>query len=89
VETILKTSGWSDVDIQPLDVPCGLPESDLLPYLSRLGPVGLLLQQEPDERLRAQVVETVRAAFEQYLDGGVVRFSAACWLASARNGVAG
>ena len=29
-------------------------------------------------------VETVRAAFEPYVHGGEVRFTAACWMVSAR-----
>lgn len=83
VQTILEESGWAATDIRPLDVACTLPEQDLVPYLSRLGPVGMVLQQA-DERTRTQVIETVRAAFDPYVCGEQVRFSAACWMVGAR-----
>jgi hypothetical protein len=31
-------------------------------------------------------VERVHAAFEPYVDGSDVRFTAACWMATARRG---
>ena len=83
VDAILRESGWADVEIRPIDVDCTMPEAGLIDYLSRLGPVGLMLR-EADEATRKQVVETVRAAFEPYVDGDVVRFTAACWMVEAR-----
>jgi SAM-dependent methyltransferase len=83
VRAILEQSGWTGVAIQPLDAECTLPESELVPYLTRLGPVGLSLPGT-DESTRARIVETVRAAFEPYVDGIDVRFSAACWHIQAR-----
>ena len=62
---------------------CTLPEKELVRYLTRLGPVGLILQ-EADERTRAQVIETVRAGFDPYVHGAEVRFTAACWMVGAR-----
>jgi SAM-dependent methyltransferase len=82
VRTILAESGWSDIDVQPMDVSCAMPESDLVPYLTWLGPVGQLLQNA-DERTRARVIDTLRAAFAPYVRGGEVRFDAACWHVSA------
>ncbi|QNK67513.1 class I SAM-dependent methyltransferase [Variovorax sp. PAMC26660] len=83
VQAVLEDGGWADVDIRPIDVDCTLPENDLLAYLSRLGPVGLALQTS-DAQTRAQVIETVRAAFAPYVHGDEVRLSAACWMVSAR-----
>lgn len=83
VASILDESGWAGIDIRPIDVECTLPESDLMGYITRLGPVGLVLQDETDERRRAQVVEAVRAAFEPYVRGSEVRFTAACWMIGA------
>lgn len=83
VHGILEESGWAEIDIQPLDVICTLPEEALVYYLTRLGPVGLALQ-EVSERTRAQVVYTVRAAFNPYVHGAEVRFTAACWIVSAQ-----
>jgi SAM-dependent methyltransferase len=83
VSAILEESGWTGVDIQPIDVDCTLPEKDLPGYLTRLGPVGLVLQ-EADEETRMQVIDTVRAAFDPFVHGTQVRFTAACWSVSAR-----
>ena len=83
VSSILEESGWTGVDIQPMDVECAMPEKDLNGYFTRLGPVGLMLQEEPDEHRRAQVIETVRTAFEPFVRGGEVRFTAACWMIGA------
>jgi len=83
VAAILEDSGWTGIEVQPVEFACAMPESGLLPYLQRLGPVGLALAQA-DAPLRARVVERVRAAFEPYVQGGEVRFTAACWLVEAR-----
>jgi SAM-dependent methyltransferase len=83
IHTILNESGWADIDIRPIDITCTLPEKELIPYLTRLGPVGRILQ-ETDERTRTHVIQRVRAAFDHYVHGAEVRFTAACWMVSAR-----
>jgi len=83
VHAILDDSGWVGVDIQPVDVTCILPESALVPFFTRLGPLGVVLH-EADDETRAHVIETVRAAFEPYVHGTEVRFTAACWMVSAQ-----
>jgi SAM-dependent methyltransferase len=85
VHRILQESGWSDIDIRPLDLECTLPEKELVTYLTRLGPVGLILQ-EADDATRARVVAAVRPAFDAYVHGPDVRFTAACWLVGAGAG---
>lgn len=85
VRGMLVGGGWIDVDLAPLDMPCVLPLRDLNDYVTRLGPVGLALQQA-DDATRARVTEAVRAAFEPYVFGDEVRFTAACWVIRARNG---
>ena len=82
VTTILAESGWTEVDTQPIDVSCTLLEKDLTLYLTRLGPVGIALN-EVDDRTRSQVIDTVRAAFDPYVHGPEVRFTAACWIVRA------
>jgi SAM-dependent methyltransferase len=84
VHRILEESGWAAIDIAPIDVPCTLPESELLQYVTRLGPVGMVLR-EADDSTRARVIDVVRTAFEPYVDGDVVRFTAACWMIAARS----
>jgi SAM-dependent methyltransferase len=83
VRRILDESGWTDVEIQSIDVACTFPETALVDYLSQLGPVGVALQAA-DERTRAQVIATVRTAFDPYVHSTEVRFNAACWMVSAR-----
>lgn len=85
VARILRESGWSAIDIQPVDVPCVMPEKDLVRYLSRFGPVGLALA-EVDDPTRTRVLQTVRAAFDPFVHGSEVRYTAACWMAGARAG---
>jgi SAM-dependent methyltransferase len=87
VSSILEQSGWAEIEIQPIDVACTLPEKELNSYVLRLGPVGRILQ-EADERTRMQVAETVRAAFDPYVRGTEVRFTAACWMVGARKQMA-
>ncbi|WP_409050572.1 class I SAM-dependent methyltransferase [Variovorax guangxiensis] len=82
VASILESSGWTGIDIQPIDVTCTLPEKELVGYFTRLGPVGSVLQ-DADERTRARVISTVRAAFDPFVQASEVRFSAACWSVSA------
>jgi SAM-dependent methyltransferase len=83
VRAILGASGWTDIDLQPLDVTSAFPEPDLDVYVTRLGPVGQALS-DADERTRAQVTPVVRAAFDPYVHGPEVRFTAACWMVRAR-----
>lgn len=83
VRDILERSGWTGIDIAPIDVECRLPAKELDGYLTRLGPVGSVLR-ETDEPTRARVVEAVRPAFDRFVQGDEVRFTAACWTVGAR-----
>lgn len=82
IQDILTQSGWRKIQIAPIDVPCAFPASELELYLTRLGPVGRALQGT-DDRTRAQVIEAVRPAFDPYLYGAEVQFTAACWMIGA------
>jgi SAM-dependent methyltransferase len=82
VHAILKESGWSSIDIRPIDVECSMPEKSLRQYAARFGPVGRVLH-EMDEQTRDKVIDAVRAAFDPFVHGTDVRFTAACWLADA------
>lgn len=83
VAGILRESGWADVDIQPIDVPCTLPEQDLVGYLTHLGPVGLALQGQAGTA-RPAIIEHIRQAFAPYVQGTEIRVDAACWWVTAR-----
>ena len=80
---VLEESGWAEIDIRPIDVVCTLPEKELIRYGTRFGPVGTALR-EADPQTRAQVATAVRAAFDPYVHGAEVRFTACCWLMGAR-----
>jgi SAM-dependent methyltransferase len=80
---ILEDSGWLQIDIRPVDMACTFPESQLVRYFTRLGPLGRVLH-EADDPTRARIIETVRPAFDSYVHGAAVHFTAACWLAVAR-----
>lgn len=82
-EQILTESGWTGIEIQPLDITCTLPERDLIRYVTRLGSIGRVFH-EVDENTRVKVNEAVRAAMDPYVRGADVRFPAACWLVNAR-----
>jgi ubiquinone/menaquinone biosynthesis C-methylase UbiE len=83
VRRILEASGWSEIDLQPIDVPCAMPESALTAYVTRFGPVGRVLHEASDQ-VRAEFIENVRAALAPYVQGAEVRFTSACWRVAAR-----
>jgi SAM-dependent methyltransferase len=82
VHAILHESEWTGIDIRPIDVACTLSEQDLFRYVTRLGPVGLMLQ-DADDDTRARVGESIRGAYDPYVHGDQVRFTAACWMVTA------
>ena len=84
VRGILEQGGWSKIDFEPIDVECVFAEKALNLYVTRLGPVGMVLQSA-DEPTRKRVAEIVRAAFDPYVHGADVRFTAACWSVVARS----
>jgi SAM-dependent methyltransferase len=83
VHRILEEGGWAGIEIRPIDVACTLPERELVRYFTRFGPVGSALH-EADEATRARIIDTVRPAFDPYVHGEEVRFTAACWMIGAR-----
>ncbi|MFF3884935.1 class I SAM-dependent methyltransferase [Streptomyces sp. NPDC001914] len=85
VRRLLEGAGWGGVGLRAVDVECVMAEKELVPYFSRFGPVGIALR-DVDEATRARVVPTVRAAFEPYVSGEEVRFTAACWQIDAQAG---
>ena len=83
MRAILEKSGWTEIDIRPIDAVCTLPENELIRYGTRFGPVGVALR-EADPHTRALVAGAVRAAFDPYVHGAEVRFTACCWMVGAR-----
>ncbi len=83
VRDILAGGGWSAIAVKPMDVTCCFPEAELLTYITRLGPVGRILNEQ-DDATRARIVPTVRAAFDPFVEGNEVTYTAACWLITAQ-----
>jgi SAM-dependent methyltransferase len=83
VAGILGESGWKAIDIRPLDVECTVATEELERYMTRLGPVGQVLQ-DVDESTRQRVIAAVRAGYDPFVHGDQVRYTAACWLVQAR-----
>lgn len=84
IQEILDSSGWSDVSVQPVNVSCSLPVSELQAYFTLLGPVAPHLRKL-DVPLRDAVIAKIWTAFTPYIFGDEVRFNAACWLVKAHS----
>lgn len=84
IEEILTGAGWSEPEIEPVDFPCAFPASDLTRYLARIGPVGWSLR-EVDDAKRAEVLRVASAAYEPFVSGDEVRFTARCWSVGAES----
>jgi SAM-dependent methyltransferase len=84
VRGILERNAWADIDLRPLDVVCSFAKSDLVGYLTRIGPIGRALRAA-DTQTRARITEAVLPAFDPYVEGDEVRFVAACWMIGARS----
>jgi SAM-dependent methyltransferase len=80
---ILEEGGWRDVSFRRVDVPCSFPASKLVEWVTRLGPLGRVLN-EADTDMRERVLETVLPAFNVYVEQDEVTFDAACWLVCAK-----
>jgi SAM-dependent methyltransferase len=78
VRGTLEASGWTAIDLQAIDIECAFPEKELVPYMTRLGPLGMVLK-DADEATRRRVIDVVRPAFDPFVRGAEVRFNAACW----------
>lgn len=83
IREVLQEGGWGDLDLQAIDVPCAFPESELLTYVTRLGPVGAVME-DADAATRQRVIDVLRPAFDPYVRDGQVRFNAACWCVDAK-----
>lgn len=83
VRSILAEGGWRDPAVGRLDVECRIPEKDLRLYIRRMGPVADLLPTL-DDGTRAEVEHRLDIAFQPFVRGGEARFTAACWLVTAR-----
>jgi SAM-dependent methyltransferase len=84
VGEVLAAGGWEGIEVEPIDLPCAFPKSDLPRYLARIGPIGQALR-EADDAKRVEVLGVARAAYEPFVNGDEVRFTARCWSVGAEN----
>ena len=82
VESILQASGWSSIDVRPVDIACSLPLVKLPIYATRMGPYGLV-RGRLDDVVAARADNAVIAAFDSYVVRDQVRFTSALWMATA------
>ncbi|MDQ8758280.1 class I SAM-dependent methyltransferase [Sphingosinicella sp. LHD-64] len=83
VRGILDASGWRDVAIHAIDLPCRFPQRDLRTYITRMGPLGPVFHATTDAE-KAEITPKIEAAFASFVHGDEVRFTAACWTITAR-----
>lgn len=79
VKGVLEASGWTAIEIRPVDLPCSLPAAQLPSYVTRMGPYGRV-RNALDDTVRARADSAVLAALDPYIAGDQVRFTSACWL---------
>jgi SAM-dependent methyltransferase len=84
IHEVLSGGGWEGIEVDPVDLPCAFPKSDLPRYLARIGPIGQALR-EADDAKRVEVLGVARAAYEPFVNGEEVRFTARCWSVGAEN----
>ena len=82
VRSILEHSGWAAIDLEAIDLECTMPETELVRYFTRIGAVGRVFG-DLDVETQNRVLAAVRPAFDPFVDGDEVRFTAACWMVSA------
>ncbi|MEM6851106.1 MAG: class I SAM-dependent methyltransferase [Pseudomonadota bacterium] len=85
VAGILERSGWRNPAAIALDEVCSLSKADLPTYVGALGPVGRIMPSLSEAK-RAEVMGAVVPAFDEFVDGEEVRFTAACWILTADRG---
>ncbi|WUR13121.1 class I SAM-dependent methyltransferase [[Empedobacter] haloabium] len=83
VRATLQAAGWHDIGIDAVDVPCAFPAAGLDAYVGRMGPLGRVLPTL-DAARRQAVLAGVRRAFDPFVQGETVRYTAACWRITAR-----
>lgn len=83
VHAILQAAGWAGGAVDPVDVACEFPAAGLDGYIGRMGLLGRVLPTLEAPR-RREVIDHVRRAFEPFVRGETVHFTAACWRIAAR-----
>jgi len=81
---ILTNAGFSDIAIEPQDMPAGGNSLDEAVRLAlRVGPLSRALREYP--AAQGAVIEAVRGALSEHLTDGRVFLASATWVVTARN----
>ncbi|RED17235.1 class I SAM-dependent methyltransferase [Parasphingopyxis lamellibrachiae] len=83
VRGILDATGWTAPHLEPVDFYCAFPAAQLDTYVSEMGPLGAALKGAGKDE-REKMLAAVRPAFDRYIVGETVNFTAACWVITAR-----
>ena len=79
VREILGKADWKDIELEASDIKCEFQVKDLDMFISNLAPLGCDLNAL-DKDLRDKVLKTARDAYLSFLDHGLIRFNAPCWI---------
>ncbi|MEM8983012.1 MAG: class I SAM-dependent methyltransferase [Pseudomonadota bacterium] len=83
VSRIMQGSSFGKIDFHPVDLELNFPVADLDMFLTKIAPIGHDLSSLEDD-VRTQIMRSVRAAYEKFIDGDEVRYTASTWLITGR-----
>lgn len=83
IRRVLGESGWKEIELAPFDFECEMPEAELIPFFTTRGAIGQAFPKL-DAATQEKVVEAMREAFAEYVDGDTVRYPVATWDIRAR-----
>ena len=88
LESILADAGFSDIALQPFNTTLRISEAGTLPEavreLTRIGPMGRLLQDQPQATL-SKVFAALETVLLPYFKEGGLELDSAIWLVTAKN----
>ncbi|HEX7307777.1 class I SAM-dependent methyltransferase [Lentzea sp.] len=79
---ILAEAGWTDVDVQPVDRDCVMPEELLVPYLSNMGSIARALRERPESE-RGELLRKIRGEYDPFVRDGEMHFPGGVWQVTA------
>ncbi|HVL82439.1 MAG TPA: class I SAM-dependent methyltransferase [Actinomycetota bacterium] len=85
VRDVLRSAGWSDVEVEPLDIEFRFQTSaeELLDLMMEIGPLGSMTA-EADDETKARVREAALEVLRSFETSGTVATPSATWLVTAR-----
>ena len=84
VKSILQASGWSEIKLEAINIPCAFKSVDLDFFITKLTPIGHDLNSL-DDGVRDKLMRRVRNDYKPYIQNLKICFNAPCWLITAQN----